>query len=335
MESGSEATRSVAAGGVAVLGGDAIWPVARILRSGGVPVLDGEPAPKQVEPGLAARYGFGAGSVRAGALGNPRLIAQLLARAVDGDRAGSGGFVWTDTDGRPRDALRADVEPAAETATEVEANHHAHLAAVRAVIAQSEVVVLPLREVALVEDATGTLFPEPVAGLQPPKAAKVKAAARKAGVMDRAMDEIVALVARMRPGAKIRLVVVEGAATAAPLRAFAAACAARIDGVLYHPLVDELLLRARDEGEAGRYAAALGRVIGALDPVDALVSAAPAPMAQTDEASARAKERGKDKDDVRDARDRRARKEARARRRGRAGAEARVVCEDELLEAFS
>lgn len=335
MEAGSEAGRTVATGGVAVLGGDAVWPVARILRSGGVVVLDGEPAPKQVEPGLAARYGFGLASVRAGALGHPRLIAQLLARAVDRDGAVSGGFVWTDADGRPRDALRAEVEPSADTAEEVEANHRAHLAAVRAVIAQSEMIVLPLREVALVEDASGTLFPEPVAGLKPPKGGKTKAATRKAGGMDQAMDEIVALVARIRPGTKVRLVVAEDAAKGGPLRAFATECAARIEGVLYHPLLDELLLRARDEGDAGRYAAALGRVIGAQDPVDALVSAAAGPVVIADTASARVKERGRDGDGAGDKDNKRARKEARARRRARTGAEARVICEDELLEAFS
>lgn len=321
MESGSEAGRSLPVGSVAVLGGDAVWPLAQILRSGGVVVLDGEPAPKQVEPALAARYGFGAASVRAGTLGNLRLVAQLLRRAE-----GQGGpVVWTDADGKPRDALRAGVEPAAESVAEVEANHQAHMSVLRAVLAQASLLVVPLRDVALVEDAGGTLLAAPPPGMTPPKGGKVKAAAKKADADGQAMDEIMAILTRLRPGSQVRLVVLEDGAKAGALRALAAECAARVAGVLYDPLVDALVLRARGEGEPGRYAAALGRVIGLADVLEGLVSASvtASPVAEVAP------------DKQRDKADKRARKEARAQRKARAGAEARVVCEDELLEAFS
>lgn len=321
MESGSEAGRTLPVGSVAVLGGDAVWPLAQILRSGGVAVLDGEPAPKQVEPGLAARYGFGAASVRAGTLGNLRLVAQLLRWAL----GGGGAVVWTDADGKPRDALRAGVEPAAESVAEVEANHQAHMAALRAVLAQASLLVLPLRDVAIVEDAGGTLLPAPLAGMTPPKGGKVKAPAKKADAEAQAMDEIMASLAHLRPGIQVRLVVLEDGAKAGPLRVLAAECAARVAGVLYDPLVDALVLRARGEAEQGRYAVALGRVIGVTDVLEGLVASPVAVQPGT----------GAAPEKVRDKADKRARKEARAQRKARAGAEARVVCEDELLEAFS
>lgn len=305
-----------AGGAIAVLGGDAEWPVARLLRKAGLVVLDAEPAPKQTEDALADRYGFGVASVRAGALGDLRLVAQMLRAAVAGQVPE--GIVWTEG-GAPRDALRAGVEPAAETAEEVMANHAAHLAAVRRLIGAAGLVVLPLREVAVV-DCGGVLYPAPPAGMKPPKSRKAKAAPAEEAALLAAMEAIVEVLG---PTVAVRLVCPAGV-TGDAQRALAARIVARVAGVMHHPLVDEIMGRLGSAEVEPGVGALLSRVIGAGDVVAVLAGGAeaapaPAPVAKAEDKAAR-----------------RARREARAKRKAKAGGDqARIVCEDELLEAFS
>jgi len=304
-----------AEGAIAVLGGDARWPVARVLRKAGLAVLDAEPPPKQIEDGLADRYGFGSASARAGTLGDLRLVAQLLRAAVAGQVPE--GIVWTEG-GAPRDALRAGVEPAAESVDEVLANHAAHLAAVRRLIGAAGLVVLPLRGVEVVE-CGGLLYPAPPEGLKPPKSRKTKAVPPAEEAAMAAMGVVLDLLG---PGAKVRLVCPTGAEGEA-LRALAGRMAVRFDRVMHHVLVDEVLERLAEAEPAPGVGALMVRLVGTGDVVAALAEGgegAPVPAAA----------KGDDKAA------RRARREARAKRRGKAGGdEARVICEDELLEAFS
>lgn len=303
-----------AQGAIAVLGGDADWPVARLLRKAGLVVLDAEPAPKQIDEALADRYGFGVSSIRAGALGDLRLVAQMLRAAAAGQVPE--GIVWTDG-GAPRDALRAGVEPAAESADEVMANHAAHLAAMRRLIGAAGLVVLPLRDVAVV-DCGGVLYPAPPAGMKPPKSRKAKAAPADEAALVAAMGAILEVLG---PRVAVRLVCPAGAGGEA-LRGLAGRLAARFDGVMHHVLVDEVLCRLAAAEDAPGVGALMARVIGAGDVVAVLAEGgdvAPAPVAKAEDKAAR-----------------RARREARAKRKAKAGGDqARVVCEDELLEAFS
>lgn len=303
-------------GAIAVLGGDARWPVARLLRKAGLTVLDAEPAPKQIDEPLADRYGFGVASVRAGALGDLRLVAQMLRAALSGEVPD--GIVWSDG-GAPRDALRAGVEPAAESVEEVVANHAAHLVAVRRLIAVAGLVVIPLRAVEVVE-CGGLLYPAPPEGLKPPKSRKPKAAVAGEEAAVAAMEAVLGLLGA---GVRVRLVCPAGPEGEA-LRALAGRLAARFERVLHHPLVDEVLDRLTVAEPAPGVGALMARLIGVGDVVSALAGA------EGGEAVAAPVAKGEDKAA------RRARREARAKRRAKGGADtARVMCEDELLEAFS
>ena len=277
-------------GAIAVLGGDARWPVARLLRKAGLTVLDAEPAPKQIEEELADRYGFGVASVRAGALGDLRLVAQMLRAAISGEVPD--GIVWTEG-GAPRDALRAGVEPGAESAEEVMANHAAHLAAVRRLIGAAGLVVIPLRRVEVVE-CGGLLFPAPPDGLKPPKSRKPKAAVAGEEAMVAAMESVLGLLGA---GVRVRLVCPVGQEDEA-LRALAGRMVARFDRVLHHALVDEVLDRLAGTEPAPGVGALMARLIGVGDVVAALAGAdageaVVAPIAKGEDKAARRARRGR------------------------------------------
>lgn len=322
MEAGSDDSQSGAMGAVAVLGGEASRPVAEWLRLAGLTVLDGEPAPKQVDAGLAGRYGFGVASVRAGVLGDLRLVAQWMRAATMGQVPEA--VVWTDADKAPRDAFRAAVEPAADSVEEVLANHAAHLVAARRVIGQARLVVLPLRAVDVVE-CGGMLLPAPPAGMKPAKGRKAKPTPLTEAVALSAMDEVLSLLGR---NVAVRLLCPAGP-EGANLRQIASGLAARHPGVVLHDaLVDDVVARMQGADGVARFGPLLARMIGAADVLEALAglatgvgTAGTAPVAA---------------DPAKDKEAKRSRREARAKRKAKSGkVEARVVCEDELLEAFS
>lgn len=312
-------------GTVVVLGGDADWPVAAVLRAAGVPVLDAEPPPKQIDAGLARRYGFLAASVRAGALGDVRLAAQQVRSALEGLIPEH--LVWTDGQGLPRDALRAGVEPGAESAAEVVENYRAHLAALKAAIGEADLVVLPLRAVALIEDGNGTVFPAPQGGMTPPAGCRTRAAPAGPEAMKAGLAALMAALQSVRPSCRVRLVCLGSGEELAGLQAMATLLAGATGGVLHHPLVDEIVSRLGAGNGDLRPGGLLVRLIGASDVVGALAEAvaAPAPAAAAEPGAERVQERA----------GKRARKAGRARRKAAAGDEARIICEDELLEAFS
>lgn len=342
-------------GAVVVLGGDPAWPVAQLLRAAGVAVIDAEPPPKQIVPELAQRYGFLAGSVRAGAaFGDPRLAAQQLRLALAG--ALPEPLVWTDADGFARDAIRAAIEPGADSLGEVVANHRAHLAALRQAVERADLVILPLAAAALVAGPEGMLFPAPLPGMKPPKGYRTKAAPPRPAALESALDGLLEQLRTARPGLRVQLICPADGPQSADLRALAARCAAERADVLFHPLLDEALARlaatVRDaipaEGGADPALGALvARLLGADDVIAALAEAlaAPAPLAEAGD-----KRRRKTPQERAERRARRKANRRRNKQEGQetpaaaedggdaapdAGARARVICEDELLEAFS
>ncbi|WP_444429321.1 hypothetical protein ACTTAM_10520 [Rhodobacter capsulatus] len=151
-----------------VLGGDPAFSQA--LRRGGARLDDAEPGPKQASAALLAQFHYGLASARAGALGDVRLIAQLIAAA----RGEAQPVFWPQPDGTLVDAARPEVDPAGlpdlATAT---AYRQAHLRALARLLAEAETLVLPLGTPALLADPDGgQVFPRPPAALLPPRLAR-------------------------------------------------------------------------------------------------------------------------------------------------------------------
>ncbi|MDP5307148.1 GSCFA domain-containing protein [Paracoccus spongiarum] len=112
------------------------------LRRAGLEVLDAEPAPPGIAPGLAQRHGFGLYSGRYGNIYSVRQMVQLLAEVASGrpDPA----LVWTRR-GRHHDALRPGLDPEGlDSAAEVLAIRRRHLARLRPMLARADVFVFTL-----------------------------------------------------------------------------------------------------------------------------------------------------------------------------------------------
>ncbi|MCX7889116.1 MAG: hypothetical protein N2422_05215 [Rhodobacteraceae bacterium] len=326
-----------ATAGIAVLGGAPGRSPFALLRQAGLDPLEAEPAPKQVSAGLAARFHYGASSVRAGELGEVRAVAQLVAQALGG--ALPRHVFWPQPDGTVIDGLRAAVEPCGlPDRAQAEAYRRAHLAATADVLRRAATVVLPLWRVAALADAAdGTIYPPAPPGVALPKGLRLAPAPETEEALDAGFAALRAGLLAARPGAVIRIVLADAGAggtageVPAPLRAAAARWAACGDGVVHDPVLDHLVARHAalppDHPDRARIAAAVARLVGGEDILDLIQpsgAASVAPTGGTEAAGA-------------DAPRRRAGKPGRGGRRGRKArqAEARIVCEDELLEAFS
>lgn len=309
---------SAGKGALGVLGGDGMMPVAALLRAAGVAVIDAEPPPLQTPDDLARRYGFGFASVRCGALPTLRQVLQLVQSALGGTLPER--WIWTDAAGGFIDALRPGIEPPCPTRAEVEANRRAHLAAVAGLVAGAETLVVPLASVeALAEPAHGTVYPSPIPGSKPPRGVKPVAIAFDATAMDADMAALLGLVRGVNPGVKLRVLVLPGAASAG-LQGLAQGWTGRFPGVLHDGIVDDLVLRCAAPEADPRVGLLLSRLIAAPDAIAALIDAIGAAPAEP---------AGEPK------RSRAERRAARAARKRPDGENARLVCEDELLEAFS
>jgi hypothetical protein len=316
---------------IAVLGGDRSWSVARLLRQAGLTVIDAEPPPAQTPAPLAERHGFGLASVRGGRLGHLRQLRQLVEAALGG--TGPRAVGWPQPDGTVVDGLRADVDPCGlADGAEVAAYRAAHLAAVRHVVLRAQVLIIcPATLSGLVDPADGTVYPTPPAGVALPGDAAL--VPYRSGDAEAEAD-LVALLASLKAvnsGIRLRVVVRPGGADPAAcaeeaaLRALAAGWSQRIAGVAADPVFDHLLERAT-EVEAGtdraqRLGAVLAGLLGGDDLVDLL---SPEGLAQGAVAAAPPLDKAARKE-------RRKNREAR-RQKQKAPS---VVCEDELLEAFS
>ncbi|ETD91164.1 hypothetical protein [Rhodobacter capsulatus] len=310
-----------------VLGGDPAFSQA--LRRGGARLDDAEPGPKQASAALLAQFHYGLASARAGALGDVRLIAQLIAAA----RGEAQPVFWPQPDGTLVDAARPEVDPAGlpdlATAT---AYRQAHLTALARLLTEAETLVLPLGTPALLADPDGgQVFPRPPATLLAPDWPEARTTARD---LDAGFARLWAGLQALNPALRLCLIVLpappgaraETRASHALLAARAADWARGTAQVRHDPVLDALvgrLLAPGGEADADRLASLVVRLCGGADLLDLVAGAAP--DADTPDAATDRKRRAKDPE-------RRARRKARAEARGKT---AKVMCEDELLEAFS
>lgn len=140
--------------------------ITRHLKKRGYTVLDAEPPIVGLDRATAMKFGYGLYSARYGNIYTVRQLLQLI-----GEAQGE----WTPTDyiwekqGRFYDALRPAVEPMGlDSAAEVAAHRTQHLAAVRELLAGTDLFIftLGLTE-AWIDAATGTVYataPETIAG---------------------------------------------------------------------------------------------------------------------------------------------------------------------------
>lgn len=315
-----------------VLGGDPAFALAPLLRRGGATVADAEPGPKQASAALLTRFHYGLASARAGWLGDARLIAQLIEEARGIAPGGADPVFWPQPDGTLVDAARPGVDPAGlpdlATAT---AYRQAHLAALARLIADTETLVLPLGSPALLTDpASGRVFPRPPAGIAAPDWPEARTTARD---LDAGFARLLAGLQALNPGLALRLIVLPAppgaraeTRTAQALLSARAADWAQGDARVQHdPVLDALVGRLcalpAEAADHDRLAALVARLCGGADLLDLLGGAAArlAPVAEG--------RRPRHKDP-----ERRAKRKARAEAKGKT---AKVMCEDELLEAFS
>lgn len=132
--------------------------ISRYLRAAGYNVVDAEPGPRNVKPDLLREYGYGVYSARYGNIYYVRQLLQLAKEALlDWTPA---EVAWRRGD-RWYDALRPSVEPLGlASPAQVERQRAEHLAAVRDVLVNSEVLVFTM---GLTEGwehiETGTVYP--------------------------------------------------------------------------------------------------------------------------------------------------------------------------------
>lgn len=325
-EADTASARPVPQGAVrlSVLGGDPA--LSQALRRGGALLADAEPGPKQASAALLARFHYGLASARAGALGDVRLLAQLIA-AAQGE---ADPVFWPQPDGTLVDAARPGVDPAGlPDLASATAYRQAHLTALAQLLAETETLVLPLGAPTLLTDpASGQVFPRPPAGIHAPDWPEARMSAKD---LDAGFARLVEGLQALNPALQLCLIVLpappgaraETRASHALLAARAADWARGTARLRHDPVLDALvgrLLAAGGEADADRLAALVVRLCGGADLLDLVTGGAAPPAAATER-----KPRAKDPE-------RRARRKARAEAKGKT---AKVMCEDELLEAFS
>jgi hypothetical protein len=132
--------------------------IARNLRKHKYMVVDAEPAPDAIPDSVARDFGYGLYSARYGNVYTVRQMLQLIDEAHG--RWQPDQYIWTKGD-RFFDALRPSVEPTGlSSPQEVREHREQHLAAVRSVFSTATVFVftLGLTE-GWVHAASGTVFP--------------------------------------------------------------------------------------------------------------------------------------------------------------------------------
>lgn len=132
--------------------------IARQMKQRGFNVLDGEPAPHELPPEVAAKYGFGQYSARYGNIYTCRQLLQLWEDAIAGTIREEA--IW-EREKRYFDALRPAVEPTGLASRDsVRESRLNHLRAVRETFGSADLVVFTL---GLTETwqhtSTGTIFP--------------------------------------------------------------------------------------------------------------------------------------------------------------------------------
>ena len=288
-----------------VLGGDGLWSVTASLRGAGAEVLDLEPAPKTVAEDVAARWHYGRASVRAGLLGHPRAALQLLTEGMPK------GWIWK-AGTLAVDGLRPEVDPEPMDRSLIEAYRLAHLAAVARLAGSLDRLILPLCRTRATVDAGGTVYGARPKGVTLPMGMKLTEVAFSVNEM---RDDLQALAEHLRginPGLVLH-VTLQPSLSDAPCDLSGLT---DIPGIHHDPVFDALLLSVARGGKGARLLAHLaqGRDI------DSFGGASPAAVPEESEEDKRQR--------------RKARRKAREAGRPVETKSAKVVCEDELLEAF-
>ncbi|CAN5518067.1 GSCFA domain-containing protein [soil metagenome] len=132
--------------------------IGRNMKKNGYLVIDEERAPSIALPDAAKEYGYGIYSARYGNIYTARQLLQLIREAFG--RRSPKDIVW-EKDGRFYDALRPAVEPNGHASpAEVLAHREDHLARVRAVVHQADLLIFTfgLTE-AWIHKESGTVYP--------------------------------------------------------------------------------------------------------------------------------------------------------------------------------
>lgn len=143
---------------IAVAGSCFAQHVGRNLLAQGFSVLDREPAPAPLAPDVAQTYGYGIYSARYGNIYTARQLVQLLRDSASG--AIRVEDFW-DRDGEVFDALRPNVEPVGfDSREEAILHRRGHLSQVRALFEETDVFIFTLGLTETWENiATGTIYP--------------------------------------------------------------------------------------------------------------------------------------------------------------------------------
>jgi hypothetical protein len=308
------------------------------LRRAGIEVLDVDPPPEGISATLAARYGFGHASLRAGRLDHLRQVRQLVEAALSDWRPRNA--VWLQPDGSLIDGLRATVDPhgLADPAA-AHAYRDAHLAAARRLFTTARVLILsPSTTTGLFDPDDNCLYPDPPETVTLSEGLRLSRLRATPEDLDADFAAIHATLRAHNPDLHLHLMIRPAGSAhqacedEAILRSLAASWQIRLPGVTADPLLDHLLDRFTAEADKGRDIPGLGHLIAGLLTGGDLASllAAPAQI-QTDLTGAPAGPVA-DKSSGKAARRERRRNRDARRQKGKSGS---VVCEDELLEAFS
>ena len=283
---------------VGVLGGDGAWSVAEVLRGAGVAVADLEPAPKQVAEAVARKWHYGLASVRAGLLGHPRAILQLL-QQVNGARPK--GWIWKGEGAV--DGFRPEIDPEGLPREGIEGYRLAHLAAVARLVQEVDRLILPLCTARAWVDGAGTVFGARPKGVTLPSGVKISEIVFSADDLRSDLHAMVEVFRALNPRLVLQVSVLPSLGEVVDWP--------EVEGLQHDPIFDALLEARRKGGKGAGLLAFLaqGGDIVRFAPVVA------APVAE----------------DV-DAERRRRRKEKRKAKGDNPG---KVICEDELLEAFA
>jgi hypothetical protein len=332
---------------IALLGAAGTLELAAHLRSAGANFLDAETVPDAASDDLAARYGYRRLSARTGDVGSLSALTSILQSVTTGQLPSR--WIWRGADGRLRDGFRVSVEPdgIADTA-ELTFLRETHLRALLSVLRDADELILLLTgDGCLVDAQDGTPYPfHPVVDARLHKGIRLDHEREDMERLDKDFMALHGLLAELNPRLLLRVALVplpvgpKGMAAdfaaqlpalrhQSDLRVLMTHWAATLPGVRYLPIWEQC---TGPLVQAGQFSSTTGQLTPEGGVALAHLCLGPSvrePMAATG-----------GKPDVVDAAEDPAQKKARraerrAKRAGKGAASEAVICEEELLEAFS
>ncbi len=332
---------------LALLGAAGALDLAGHLRRVSAVLLDAEPPPAAATDALATQFGYRTLSARTGEVGSLRALLQVVRTAISGHLPAN--WMWTRADGTVVDGLRARIDPGGvATAAELLFLRHAHQKALLELLRTADELILLLTGASCVVDAQhGDAYSDaPDVTTRLPDGASLVTHASDLEALNTDFDEICALLSGINPRLLLRVALVPlpvdqhqaGSDFALSLPALRQQSDLRV--MMAHwsatrPQVDYLPLWELCTGQLarmGQFSPETGQLTaeGGLQAAwlcmgyDAAPPVAPlAALAAADDAdAAMAKKRAR-------------RAQKRADRAQQGGNQTAVICEEELLEAFS